>query len=95
MTPPVAIVEGWTLTRMYDGAPLAAERLPDRGADDVSIEVDKDGCLEIVVGYRSSGYGGSCSHSIWLPHAAAVALLRDALARGVLTLAELTEERKP
>lgn len=87
----IATIDGWRLTRYeYDGAPLQVEREPRTRGDEIDLEVDKDGDLSIDVRYSTSGYGGSCSHAVSLPRTVLVALLRDAIARGLLAVEELT-----
>lgn len=91
VTAPV-VIDGWTLARGdYDGAPLVATRPQTRHRDENTAEIDPAGDMELTVAFSSQGYGGSCSHAPLLPRAVLALLIKDALARGVLTLAEITE----
>ena len=79
MTPPVASVEGWTFVRDRSGVLVA--KLGDGKAVRLA-EIQPSGRLLL--------------HNVEsLPRFVVLTLLRDAIARGVLSHAELTEEREP
>jgi len=80
--PVIATIDGWTLSKYdHEGAMLFATR------GDVEVTVDKHGFdIDVRV---SGGYYG-CSHAIGLDRGILVYLVREAIARGLLTVEELT-----
>lgn len=81
MTAPV-VIEGWTLTETEDERKAGSFFLAAaESSSAVEVDFGRDGSLFVCAGVDTRR----------IPRAVLALLIKDALARGVLTLAEITE----
>lgn len=80
----IAIIDGWTLTEGL-GPRVVGERAPDGLAAGMQVAVRLDGSMQLAIGNHIAR-----RHHDEIPRSVLVALVRDAIARGVLTVEELT-----
>lgn len=74
----VGMIGPWLLERWrYDGAPLEARRPADRRHEEVTAEIDATGDMEILI----DGIASAC-----IPREVLIALIADAVDRGVLVV---------
>ena len=78
------IADEWTLTEGL-GPRVVAERAPDGMAAGMQAAIRLDGDLQIAIGNHAR------RHHDEVPRAVLVALIRDAIARGVITAEEITK----
>ena len=83
--PVIATIDGWALTEGL-GPRVVAERAGDRLMLPGQAAIRTDGALQMYIGDRLRGRAAYDE----IPRGVLVALVRDAIARGVLTVEELT-----